>query len=232
MSIFNKLCMKKLKEYQIIQNKIIIFDFDGVLADTIKIKGDVFFSIFKNYGVKTQKYAKEIHFNNTGLQRKYKFIKILKFLKEKNIYKKLIDFNNLFEDEYKKQIKKIKINKNFEKFIVNNCKFFKFYISSAAPVKEINQILINNNLDKYFVSIFGSPIKKEVSIRKIIKNNLNIKNRNIIFIGDSMHDYDVAKKLNINFIAFKLNVKESNKIKYLSKSIKFKKIVYEYLNCS
>ena len=39
--------MKKLKEYQIIQNKIIIFDFDGVLADTIKIKGDVFFYIQK-----------------------------------------------------------------------------------------------------------------------------------------------------------------------------------------
>ena len=31
--------MKKLKDYQRNKKKIIIFDFDGVLAETIKIKG-------------------------------------------------------------------------------------------------------------------------------------------------------------------------------------------------
>ncbi len=209
--------MKKLKEYQIIQDKIIIFDFDGVLADTIKIKGEVFFSIFKKYGTEIQKYAKELHFNNIGLQRKYKF-------------KKVLELNKSFEIEYKKKIKKIKINKNFEKFIINNYKFFKFYIASAAPENEIYKILVKNNLEKYFIKIYASPIKKEYSIKKIIKNNLKIKNKNIIFIGDSIHDYNVAKKMNIKFIAYKLNVNETNKIKNLNKSIKFKKIINEYFS--
>ena len=222
--------MKKLKEYQIIQDKIIIFDFDGVLADTIKIKGEVFFSIFKKYGTEIQKYAKELHFNNIGLQRKYKFKKVLEFNKERNINKKLIDLNKSFEIEYKKKIKKIKINKNFEKFIINNYKFFKFYIASAAPENEIYKILVKNNLEKYFIKIYASPIKKEYSIKKIIKNNLKIKNKNIIFIGDSIHDYNVAKKMNIKFIAYKLNVNETNKIKNLNKSIKFKKIINEYFS--
>ena len=69
--------MKKLKGYQNEKTKIIIFDFDGVLADTIKIKGDVFFEIFHEYGRKVQIYARNYHFSNIGLSREYKFIEIL-----------------------------------------------------------------------------------------------------------------------------------------------------------
>jgi len=222
--------MKKLKGYQNEKTKIIIFDFDGVLADTIKIKGDVFFEIFHEYGRKVQIYARNYHFSNIGLSREYKFIEILNYSKSK-ISKKILKEKNLeFISIYNRFKKKIKINKILSKFIINNQNRYIYYIASAAPKKEIIDILKYNKLEKIFSGIYGSPIKKEDSIKKILIDNNFIKRKNLIFIGDSIYDHLVAKKLNINFIAYKLEVNINKKIKVLKNPNQFTKLVNEYFN--
>ena len=92
--------MKKLKEYRTKKNKIIVFDFDGVLADTIKIKGDVFYDTFSKYGKKIQKYARKFHLRNIGLSREYKFNEILNFSTKQNNKKILKEINlNFFHQQ-------------------------------------------------------------------------------------------------------------------------------------
>ena len=76
--------MKKLRDYQRNKKKIIIFDFDGVLAETIKIKGLVFYKIFEKEGRMIQNYAYSYHIKNAGINRKIKFKEIFK-LKLKKI---------------------------------------------------------------------------------------------------------------------------------------------------
>ena len=84
--------MKKSKEYKKDNSKIIIFDFDGVLAETIKVKGKVFSELFKHHGLKVKNFAYKYHIQNIGLNRKNKFIKIAKFIGKytKNKMKKII----------------------------------------------------------------------------------------------------------------------------------------------
>ncbi|MDC1054629.1 HAD hydrolase-like protein, partial [Alphaproteobacteria bacterium] len=219
--------MKKLKEYQTKKTKIIVFDFDGVLAETIKIKGDVFYDTFYKYGKKIQQYARKFHLSNIGLSREYKFKEILNFSEKQNNNKILKEINLNFISIYNRYKKKIKINKILFKFILNNDDKYLFYIASAAPKKEIIDILRYNGLHKKFTAIYGSPIKKEDSIRKILKDNKFKNKENLIFIGDSIHDYLVAKKLNLNFIAYKLEIDINKRIKVLKKSNQFTKIVNE-----
>ena len=61
----------------------IIFDFDGVIINSHKIKTKAFYEIFKSYGKKIGTKAKKFHENNIGKSRYFKFKFILK-----NIFKK------------------------------------------------------------------------------------------------------------------------------------------------
>ena len=68
----------------------IIFDFDGVIINSHKIKTLAFYNIFKFYGKNIGIKAKRFHLENIGKSRYYKFRFILKnilksrFTKKKN----------------------------------------------------------------------------------------------------------------------------------------------------
>ena len=69
--------------------KSIIFDFDGVILDSVDVKGDSFFELFANKGKKIQKISKEYHYKNLGISRKVKIDYILK-----NILNKILLIEN------------------------------------------------------------------------------------------------------------------------------------------
>ena len=56
------------------------------------------------------------------------------------------------------------------------------------------------------------------------------KKKNIVFIGDSKLDFNVAKKTNINFISYKLKSSGYKKNIYLNSSKKFSKAINGYFN--
>ena len=56
----------------------IIFDFDGVILNSHKIKTQAFYQLFKNYGKKIAIKSKNYHINNAGVSRYIKFKYILK----------------------------------------------------------------------------------------------------------------------------------------------------------
>ena len=81
----------------------IIFDFDGVIINSHKIKSAAFFKIFKIYGENVGLSALNYHIKNIGKSRYQKF----RFIYEKFLRKKFT----------KKEL--IKIDKAFEEFTVN-----------------------------------------------------------------------------------------------------------------
>ena len=76
-------------------------------------------------------------------------------------------------------IKKLKIN---------------FFILSGGDLKEIEKILEINNLKSYFPLIYAGQNTKIESLSRI-----QLK-RNNLYIGDSIVDYNAAKKFGIDFI--------------------------------
>ena len=66
--------------------KAIIFDFDGVLIDSVNIKNEAFKEIVKNKNDKIKKKFIQYHNKHLGISRKVKFRYLLKtLLKKKNI---------------------------------------------------------------------------------------------------------------------------------------------------
>ncbi len=201
----------------------IVFDFDGVILNSHKIKTLAFYEIFKIYGHNVASKARDYHLNNIGKSRYYKFEYILKNIVKKKIDEKLLSSLDTKFDKYiNKKIRKMFPSSHLLKFLKNKKKSTNLFISTGTPQEKMIKILKEKKLLKYFKKVYGSPQSKIYHIMDIKK-----KYDNLVFIGDSYEDFNAAKKTNINFI-LKLNsenfflrkrfdIPKINSFKYLNK---------------
>jgi phosphoglycolate phosphatase len=76
-------------------------------------------------------------------------------------------------------------------------------IVSAQEHKLLNQTIKHYKINHYFESITGIEhyyADNKVKIAQTVRKNIPFNNNKIIMIGDSVHDYEVAQKLNIECI--------------------------------
>ena len=200
----------------------IIFDFDGVILNSHKIKTNAFYEIFKSFGINVALKAKRFHEKNIGKSRYFKFKFILKNLLNKKITKKeIIKLDQNFDAFVEKKIRRMKPSKNLLKFLKSEKKNHNFYISTGTPQNKIIKILKDKKLFFFFKKIYGSPRSKVDHINEIKK-----KYKSIIFIGDSFEDYKASVDTKIDFI-LKINsenvsLRKKNKTKNMQ-SFKFLK---------
>ena len=190
-----------------------IFDFDGVILNSHKIKTDAFYKIFKTFGedvaIKTSKY----HLDNIGISRFQKFDFIIKnILKDKKISKRFL--NQKFNFYCNKKIEKLNVSKSLINFFKKNSNNYELYVSTATPQKTISDILKKKKISKYFKKIYGSPYNKIQHINKKKKKDFSR-----VFIGDTLEDYISSVKTHTKFI-----LKEHNENKNQLKNLKVYRI--------
>jgi HAD superfamily hydrolase (TIGR01549 family) len=193
--------------------KNIIFDFDGVIIDSMPIRDLGFREIFKAYDTNLVNKLIQYHNLNGGLSR---FIKIRYFYEEllkKSISEEEIavlanEFSNIMKNEL---VKKKYLIEDTIRFIDINFLNYNFHIASGSEHDELNFLCERLELTKYFLTINGSPTKKNIIVKNIINENKYLKNETIL-IGDSINDYEAAKINNINFYGF-----NNTKLKKISK---------------
>tara|TARA_Y100000816_G_C26072182_1_gene564088 strand:- start:871 stop:1512 length:642 start_codon:yes stop_codon:yes gene_type:complete len=194
--------------------KTIFWDFDGVIKDSVSVKSDAFEELFLPFGSDVAKKIRMHHEDNGGMSR----------------YDKLPIYLNLAGEKYSKDLI-IKYEKQFSKLVMNrvinspwvegaleyiktNYKAQKFFLITATPQKEIEEILKKLEISKYFKKVIGSPTNKKDAL-KIILSNENINLDGSIMIGDSCSDYEAAKENDVFFVFRKteLNKKLQKKLK-------------------
>jgi len=186
--------------------KTIFWDFDGVIFDSLKIKGDGFVELFKNYNKADVKAIEKYHYTNGGVSRfdkiKYFYNQILnedvskdKVIKLAKIFSVIIE-NKLFQ--------KANLIKDSVLFIEKNYMDYNFHIVSGAEHNELNDLCKHFEIDKYFRSINGSPTKKDILVQKLF-TNYHYNKYEVALIGDAMTDYCVAKKNEIKFYGYNNN---------------------------
>ena len=128
---------------------------------------------------------------------KYKNIEeeviIEKVSKFKKIYKKNSIYINLIDGV-----------DNFIRFL--HKKKSKIYIVSAAPKIEINFFLKKYRLNSFIKTIYDSKVTKLEAMKQILLQN-NFENNKCIYFGDSKSDWDLCKKVKIDFGAVLSNPK-------------------------
>lgn len=181
--------------------KIIIFDFDGVIVESVDIKTLAFGKLFENKGNKIKREVISYHLANTGVSRfekiKYIYRKILREKLDKQTFKKLCErFSRLVVDD----VVAAPYVKGAEEFLRSNKKKYIFYVISATPQGEIEEIIRRRGLTSFFKNVYGAPYKKAEVIKRIIKKEV-VAPDETVFVGDALGDRAAAKASSVKFVA-------------------------------
>lgn len=199
--------------------KNIIFDFDGVILDSIPVKTEAFRNLFKAFPKDEVNKLIEYHILNGGKSRylkiEYFFNEILdKPINKKEILEYADKYSLLTKEELSK--KKYFIEETLE-FIQKNYKKYAMHIASGADENDLNYICKKLDLNEYFLSINGSPMVKSLIIEGILLNYNYIKGETVL-VGDSFNDFEAAQNNKIDFYGFNnLELKRLNDTVYLEK---------------
>ena len=176
--------------------KNIIFDFDGVIAESNHVKDEAFYSIFLSYGKEIASYSLNYHLKNRGVSRFDKVTHVLDhFNLSKDNFQSIVDS---FSKIVFKDVCASPLVEGIESFLSNNYQKYNFYIISATPTEELLAILKNIKIIQYFKSIYGSPNDKKFWLSELI-NSKQIFVDNSLFIGDASSDKNAAKEYLIPF---------------------------------
>ena len=192
----------------------ILWDFDGVITDSLAIRDYGFREIFCSFDNEDIKKLIKYHNLNGGLSRFHKINYFFNTILKQEISKNEIwQYADKFTQIMRQSLsdKKYLINDTVN-FIKNNYKKYNFHIVSGSEHNELNFLCQKLDLSQYFISINGSPTPKN----QLIKNLLESYNYNInqtILIGDSINDYEAASVNKIDFYGFNNeNLRDKSKI--------------------
>lgn len=179
--------------------KCVIFDFDGVIVESVDIKTDAFQALFKDYPQHI-KAITEFHVNNGGISRYEKFKFIYKnILKEELSHEKFDWLCDKFSELVVEKVVAAPFVKGTKELLDICYGDYEMFVVSGTPELEIKEIIKRRDLTKYFLGIFGSPATKPELISNILKDRRHSVDE-VVFIGDSMNDLNAAREAKIKFI--------------------------------
>ncbi len=195
--------------------KNIIFDFDGIILDSVPVKTEAFRKLFHDFPQEKIDQLIVYHLENGGMSRykkiAYFFTKILNEDITENV---ILDYAKRYSAITKEELAQPKylINDSVD-FIKKNHKKYNMHIASGADEKDLKYICHILDISKYFLSIQGSPKVKSEIVKDILKQNIYSKKETIL-IGDSINDYEAAKNNDIEFYGYN-NVELKKKDNYI-----------------
>tara|TARA_B100000787_G_C16195595_1_gene300588 strand:+ start:3071 stop:3721 length:651 start_codon:yes stop_codon:yes gene_type:complete len=176
-----------------------IFDCDGVLLNSNKAKTEAFYEVTEKFGKNSAQDLVNYHVLNGGISRYEKFSYFIEKILPKNLKKPKLD--ELLEDYAKIVWDKLiscEIAPNLD-LIKKKTKGASWMVISGGKQDELIKLFkFKGIFDLFDGGIFGSPnskiqiFKEQITTEKITGNSL--------FFGDSIYDWEVAVKYNIDFV--------------------------------
>ena len=182
--------------------KVIIFDWDGTVVNTMPIKIKNASAIFSEFYNVNPTDVKESYSKHSGIPRR----ELFELIAKENIGRGLsvFEYNRLSSEFTLRNISSYKMHKVFDESNREVLEWLSsqglmLFVSSSAIQSEIHELAESLELNKYFQDIFGSfkDFKKGKAHIDHIRKNYNIKTSEIIFVGDEKADIRLSGRLGV-----------------------------------
>ena len=183
------------------ETKVMIFDFDGVIIDSMGVKIDEYSNLFSQFTKDESTLNKivGIYKNSIGVPRETTFKKVFIEIFNKSISNREIrQLSQQYSQAIFRRLADFKPLNGFLEYLTIHKKINK-YIISGAPHSDITCLVDKFKLLKHFKSVKGGPLvkKDEIIDVKILEK---VKGEEIIYFGDQKNDYIAAKAAEIRFV--------------------------------
>ncbi len=205
-------------------SKVVFWDFDGVIKDSVEVKSMAFEKLFSIYGSKISNKVRAHHEKNGGVSRFDKIPLYMSWSNELVTNKSVQEFCHKFSSLVKQSVIDSPWVPGFLEVIESDRNKQKHILVTATPKDEIEDILEKLGIRRFFYKVYGAPVLKKEAISMEL-NNLAIKPENAIMLGDSNSDYEAAKD---NGVLFLLRCTDLNKdLQKICKDNTFKDFINE-----
>lgn len=178
----------------------IIFDFDGVLAESVDIKTRAFAELYKKHGQEIVEKVIAYHLENGGVSRFEKFRYYHTVLLDKTISaEEELELGNRFSSLVEDMVIKCPWVTGAREFLNKFYRQIDLHVVSGTPDSELLRIIKGRNMSHYFLSIHGSKRKKGEIILDIL-TKYNYDRVNVYMVGDALSDYEGAMETSIRFV--------------------------------
>jgi len=181
----------------------ILFDFDGVLVDSMHIRDLGYREIFKEFSLDLVNQLIKYHRINGGLSRyvkiRYFYEKLLgREISEKKVNQLAEQFSVIMRSKLKDR--SIIINEALS-FVKRCYEKIPLHIVSGSEQDELRCVCEFIEIESYFLTIEGSPTSKNDLVSSIL-SSYGYDSKKTILIGDTINDYDAAKSNKVIFYAY------------------------------
>ena len=179
--------------------KLIFWDFDGVIKESLDVKRASFVRLFENHDPSIIQKIAAHHDLNGGMSR---FEKIPIYLEWAGIEKtetNVQDYCEKFASLVFHEVIDCPWVAGIEHALKNDFVKVPSILVTATPHNEIEKILDRLEIRDFFHGIYGAPNSKKLSIQYSL-NDLKVKSNEALMFGDSELDYDAASSNGVEFI--------------------------------
>lgn len=180
--------------------RAIVFDFDGVILDSVECKTRAFARLFEEWGPDAVRHMVDYHLANGGISR---FEKIryfyTNFLEEPLPDEELTRLAGAFRTYAFHEVAAANWIPGAHEFLAEWYNHYTFFVASGTPDDELREIVRLREIEQYFSEVHGSPEVKENIIRGILARH-DLAPGDVLFVGDAMTDYRAAHATGLAFI--------------------------------
>lgn len=177
----------------------VIWDFDGVIKETVDLKADVFVGLFNEHSENLRKKIRSHHEFNGGMSRFEKISLYLAWAGLPTDGDTVRQFCLRFSEAVFQKVLDAAWVPGAKEILSGNPFRQTFYLVTSTPLEEIEKIVQALDLQKVFHGIWGSPTSKVRAVEEIL-SRAKAKTSECLMVGDSPADWEAARGVNIPFL--------------------------------
>jgi phosphoglycolate phosphatase-like HAD superfamily hydrolase len=179
--------------------RVVFWDFDGVIKDSVEVKSVGFEQLFSPYGTAVVEQIRRHHETHGGMSRYEKIPLYLGWAGEVATKAKVKDFCDRFSRLVFKAVIDSPWVPGVREYLRKEFARQSFVLLTATPQEEIEGILSALDIAHCFERVCGAPSPKAIAIADILRSR-HYAAEDALVIGDSESDLQAAEANGVGFL--------------------------------
>lgn len=179
----------------------VIFDFDGVIVQSVKIKAQAFVEVYRNEDPAVYPAILEYQHRHGGVSRRKKFEHFEKdFFGRTPTPASIEDLSRQFTAIVHDAVVACPFVEGALQALEQLHSRVPLYLVSGTPEDELIAIIRARQLDRFFKLVRGAPMTK-IEAFQAITNGASLPASRVVTVGNSLTEFEAACELGLRFVA-------------------------------
>lgn len=179
--------------------RLVFWDFDGVIKDSVDVKTRAFERLFARFGADVAARVRRHHQSNGGMSRYEKMPLYLSWAGQDAAAEQVADFCARFADEVRDQVIESPWVPGVREYLARARSVQRAVLVTGTPQEEMRAILEALDLGGCFSEVHGAPQPKADAIREVLARH-GCAPELAVAIGDSSADQHAAEVNGVPFV--------------------------------